>query len=1652
MAIDFNKIRGNIGLSSGDNGDSNYQPSSSGIDFQSIRTNFGLNIPKEQPRPQSVVFTQQSPNYQPQPTEVQRMLKPTSYKDVSLAGVMGKPEVPQSFTGMFNDVRESIANFGVQTLSSGLGSMAQGATGILSLTKTLPRRATKLLSGSLYNQPGINEIKSFDETVPWIKKTLDNYESAFDVAKQLQLVSPTKGTGEKVDLFTEAIPRGVGQVMGSIPGVTQLISKGQTELKSQFKPDFAKDQQFLQNYEQASTTDKITKYPLQTVRLMAPDVIGSGLAILGTTIVTGGTGTGTLLLSAATGEDVKSAAIQNGVSEQQAETLGIATAIPVMFLEKFGFDTILGKGVMANIGKSFGGQIAKSALTEAGTEATQEVWQALMENTFRDVSKDEYINRIAMAALGGALGGAVFGGTASVVKTLSGKYDQQSELNAEQRLDTLIQKSPKEKMLNKGLDYKPTENSVLKQSFVDQLVKDVRQQTDIITDEKNKARANKIIDRLATKEYATIRDFEMELARQLPKNIKPINFEQTAIGQEFNKAIMAADESTQQFMAERAFEKKGGGKRTPLAKTDITGIITGDVSAPPQNILEDYIKEYKQNNLLLPAPAKGVGEGFVMSDKADKTKVKTMKVINTYRNAVNTFNENPTVNNLKTVLKTREAYTSYLSSPVQAKNIIGDTINRLNEEADKIEEEAPKNPQAKQAVTKARQLTTQLQQAIPETSLIQETKATKLDEDTNKTIALEQQENMVLLDKESINKKIKKISKSDVKKIKNSVKDVQNDLVNLIKTNLPTKERGQFVSLIKNTQTANDLEKATERVFKVIEDFKEANTLLKQQGQAKSKIAWIKKQYELNQTVANEIKKEVGITSWQNATPEQLNKMIVLLKKRALFKTKQGFKLVDADTKEVKIDPKIYDNATPEKTGILPTKVGTVKTIKSITDEVDKFIGLISTRIKNISPEILAVLRRREFDTLSKTNQRINTVLPFIKLAKKVKGKDRAILKLAMLNGDTEKTTELFKKYNLKEQAQKSREVLDTIHKEGNDVGMDFGYKKEYWTRQINDPKGLVEYFYGTEERPLIEQSYKEFRLKYGREPEIDEKADIINKMIRGYQGAGGITLSIPGAAKKRVIDVIDNDIVKFYDDPIEALPGYIEVMTDQIETRKLFGKHKIGEGGLLNLDHTIGGYVTDLLARGKIKPGQDTELSSILKARFGKYGNEWRILSVFKDVTYASLLGNPVNAIGQLPDLAFSLYEAPVETIPSFLKTLIRANKLKKEDIGVTDIAKEFSNKTKLGKFVKLTFKTGFDFMDRIGKETLINATFSKFSKQAKNGSDDLLVRLMDTFGNNEELAHSTMLDLKQGNITEDVKFVLFNELSKKQPITQLELPEKYLTNPNGRIFYMMKTYTLKQIDVYRNEVYNEMKTNPKQGMINFVKLTAALVALGVTADELKDYIQGKDVKLRDNVINNLIKLLGFSRYTFEGIKTKGLGKAILEDVLIPPTNIVDDFATDLYNQFSDPIKAGKISELKSIKNIPIGGKLYYYWFGKGAEYNQQDAENKIPQKLFDDMKSADTVQEKKQILNDVIKSGEFDDKTASKLVSLIKDDVSGITEMEKKIRSANNEDRASYIIRQLKGFDTPEERKNYLLDLQKKGILNENVLIEMSKQKTNQ
>lgn len=619
------------------------------------------------------------------------------------------------------------------------------------------------------------------------------------------------------------------------------------------------------------------------------------------------------------------------------------------------------------------------------------------------------------------------------------------------------------------------------------------------------------------------------------------------------------------------------------------------------------------------------------------------------------------------------------------------------------------------------------------------------------------------------------------------------------------------------------------------------------------------------------------------------------------------------------------------------------KSPSDIVKVTGKLLTPISSRLRRINPELETSLRKFEYDAAQSTYQGLEEIRPLLKATQKMTKEEQSLFNLARLNGDEEVIDALATKYNIQDEVNKARDVLDDLFTRGNEAGMDIPYRKGYFPRVVKNPKAYLNYWRGRDDwgdiNRLIEEEAKKKNINYFDLMKDEEKVtSIINNYIRGY--GSKTVLAAPSFAKGRTIAVLDDELAEFYESADSALATYVVRMNDEIAARKYFGKKADGDA---DISETIGAHVMKLVAEGKIKPQQQEEVAEILRSRFHR-GKMYGAIDVFRNTEYLSTMGNPISAITQIGDFAWTLYE---NGFYKSAKALAGKKKITRESLGFDmAVMNEFTKDSMTGAAVDKVFKAvGLDKMARLGQETFVNANFAKFQQQAKNNSDELKMQL-DRMFDSEESALA-FKEFAEGKITDRTRFVVFNRLLDFQPLTKSEMPEVYLNNPNGRIFYMLKSFTLKQYDLYRRESFDLIATGERaqvaKGMKNLMSLAALFVMANATADEIKDLITGRETTPSDRLIDNLYRLVGASKFDIYQAREDGLGTAIVKKILFP-VSVVDRLSKDIENTVTDkryekgPM-AGEKYKFESTQTIPVGGKLYYWWFGRGAQKEEYKA-----------------------------------------------------------------------------------------------------------------
>lgn len=606
----------------------------------------------------------------------------------------------------------------------------------------------------------------------------------------------------------------------------------------------------------------------------------------------------------------------------------------------------------------------------------------------------------------------------------------------------------------------------------------------------------------------------------------------------------------------------------------------------------------------------------------------------------------------------------------------------------------------------------------------------------------------------------------------------------------------------------------------------------------------------------------------------------------------------------------IIQDAVANKKQVVKNKSG-----KGFSEVWAKAMIPLSTRAKRISPKLRNVLRKYEFTLSNELNKKYAKVTPFMNIWKNMEENDAITFDLALKNDYVAKQLEIVDKYNARKEWEAVRGTLEQIYDEAINAGLDINWRPDYFPRKVKDVDGFLSYIHNMPEWTRFQQAIDEAGLSGAT---AEEQAEFLNKYLRGFVKVD-LMPNKYGSEKQRTIDIIDNEMNKFYAPSIEALVGYIEGLNSRVVSANYLGK---GE----NIDESIGGYLTYLLNNNIIEPSQIDEVRDILRARFDARGVSNRWLANARNYSYMYTMGGINSAITQIEDLSVAMYKAGVWNT---LTTAMKAKRVTKQDLGLTSISAEFVEQSKSGELLNKLFKlTGLDAIDGLGKETLVNAELKKFQKM----SDETLREYLEPIMENE--TEATIKDIKNDVISDNVLYLMFSELSDVQPISLSELPEFYNRGGNLRVLYMLKSFAVKRIDTFRNECIDKIKSKDlatrKEGLQNLFKLASLMILCGATKDWLIDLMYGRETDISERLLNNILGLVGISKFQIYQAKEKGFTGTV-KDLVVPPLfSFFDDLFTDTVK-----VAEGKreIKDMEVLKGIPLVGRFYYWWVGRGRE-----------------------------------------------------------------------------------------------------------------------
>ena len=643
---------------------------------------------------------------------------------------------------------------------------------------------------------------------------------------------------------------------------------------------------------------------------------------------------------------------------------------------------------------------------------------------------------------------------------------------------------------------------------------------------------------------------------------------------------------------------------------------------------------------------------------------------------------------------------------------------------------------------------------------------------------------------------------------------------------------------------------------------------------------------------------------------------------------------------------------------ILASKNNPVGANGTLQKTFDYLAAPISTRIGNIDSKLMIALR----DMDRQVNENIGNELNLLENFFTVTSKEVSPLKRGfkqteefetfqnhLFNGRYKQAQEIADKNypELSTSLETVQRILNKKYDELKEVGVEVGYLQDYFPRVIKDREGLLDSL-GTTKKSLINKALDDVAVKHGA-TSLNGKADIsklddsvinetINKVLNGYiPTKTGLSFT-----KTRTIEELPAGLQQYYYSAPESLMLYLQNANREIAKRKFFGKNtSVDEVNQFDLGTSIGKLTGDLIKKGTLTDEAADDLARLLQARFnGEKLVMQSGVAKLRDIQYMSLLAQPDSALVQLGDIGVSAY---LNGIRNTVGSMLGKRQLDSEDLGIMNkvsdkIAAELANTNGYNKALNNFFQwSGFRAVDKLGKDTLIDASLKKYQKLAQKNPAGFRKKWEGTFGDEVE---NVLGDLQQKEITDNVKLLVWNDLADAQPITLSEMPEAYLNNPNGRIFYALKTFTLKQMDLMRKQVIQEYKNgNKEQALTNAFKYAAIVGGANASVQTLRDHLKALElpevpddveeaaVGTMDAVVESLLGQFFLNKYSRERYLSSGDWPGFLQNMLTPPgLKIGSDIAGDIgmgaleaYEGELDPMERSE----EIVKNMPIVGKV---------------------------------------------------------------------------------------------------------------------------------
>lgn len=589
-----------------------------------------------------------------------------------------------------------------------------------------------------------------------------------------------------------------------------------------------------------------------------------------------------------------------------------------------------------------------------------------------------------------------------------------------------------------------------------------------------------------------------------------------------------------------------------------------------------------------------------------------------------------------------------------------------------------------------------------------------------------------------------------------------------------------------------------------------------------------------------------------------------------------------------KVKAKMVVDAWSAKSTKHESKLG--KKWETVKQKAEDLLVPMTRALENVSPHLAMEVRRSDAHQGINTGRWLTKTVKVRDAMSKLTDEQSVRLNKHLVNSEWSDAIKLGKSFGIDPEDMKAaKSVYKEAEKGLGAVGYDLKFMKNYWHRSVKDFDGVAK-----QESEVLKKIYSAAKKKAGgAEPTPEqinsELTNFMKRPSRKYMSTGG------GIQKRKLKD-LDDELMPFYHRPEHALELYIHQTSEDIARGQVF--RAMGHKGSVSSKGDDFDKITDKVLKNTFlnSPEDFGKVKSLLRARYVEgVQSPGKAISAGKNILYASLLGNPLSAMTQFGDLIFPMYKYGIlDTALTWTRAARSAVKgsdrmIKKERLGMYDAVVELADSASMSKKVlDWSLKLGgFTAVDRLGKETLINTAHRYYTRMATKNPAKFKAKWGKFFeGETDQL----MKDLGDKKLSDNVLTMLYSELADVQPVALSEMPKLYLNHPKGRTLYMLRSYTIKQLNFMRDIVRNE--PNAYKAGAKSAYFMSLFMAANVSIDIAKDFLNGKDFQPEHQALDNFLQMFGFSAYSAKEVREQGLATAVLNYVA-PPITVVDNLTT---------------------------------------------------------------------------------------------------------------------------------------------------------------